>query len=188
MKTEIETRFLDIDRDNLTKKLVSLGAVDQGEELLEETIFKAADRSWEGKNKFVRLRKTKGKTVLTYKENTGQTVNSAQEIEINVSDFDQCSELFGKTGLKVKRTLKKYRHTFTLDDVTLDIDRWPRIPDYIELEGSSIESLQRVCKKLGLDWKQRFDGDARAVFSHYGFNMDRLVVITFDDFKEDVSR
>lgn len=185
MKAEIETRFLDIDRDKLIKKLVSLGAVDHGEELLEETIFEAADRSWEGKHKFVRLRKTRGKTVLTYKENTGQTVDSAQEIEFDISDFEECSELFGKTGLKVKRMLTKYRHTFTLDDVTLDIDHWPKIPDYVELEGPSVESLQRVAGKLKLDWDKRFDGDARTVFSHYGFNLDRIVVITFDEFTEE---
>jgi adenylate cyclase class IV len=62
MQKEIETRFLDINKDELAKKLVLLGALDEGEEKLEEIIFHAADMSWVGKRKFVRLRKTKGKT------------------------------------------------------------------------------------------------------------------------------
>ena len=43
MEKEIETRFLDIDKEELVKKLVSLGASDEGEEKLEEIIFHAAD-------------------------------------------------------------------------------------------------------------------------------------------------
>ncbi|MFA6301157.1 MAG: hypothetical protein WC609_02290 [Candidatus Paceibacterota bacterium] len=46
MQKEIETRFLEIDKDKLVKKLVSLGAVDKGEEKLEEIIFHAADDFW----------------------------------------------------------------------------------------------------------------------------------------------
>jgi adenylate cyclase class 2 len=183
MKTEIETRFLDIDRDQLTKKLRSLNAVDHGEVRLEETIFEAADGSWVGKHKFIRLRKIGDRTVLTYKENAGQTISSAQEIEFEVSDFTQCSELLGKTGLKVKRTIEKDRHTFTLNGVTLDIDRWPKLPVYVELEGQSVAALERVAAQLGLDWTKRFDGDAREVFRHYGYDMDKLTVITSNEFR-----
>ena len=64
MQKEIETRFLDIDKDQLAQKLAALGAVDKGEEKLEEIIFHAADLSWVGKKKFVRLRKKKDRTAL----------------------------------------------------------------------------------------------------------------------------
>src|ERR1035437_10572874 len=117
MEKEIETRFLDINKDELIKKLVSLGAVDNGEDKLEETIFHPVDNSWVGKNKFVRLRKTKNKIKLTYKENVGQTVDSAREIELEVSDLEKCSKFFEKIGLNAMRQLEKYRHTFILDDV-----------------------------------------------------------------------
>jgi adenylate cyclase class 2 len=181
MQKEIETRFLDIDKDQLVRKLDSLGAVDKGEEKLEEIIFHAADLSWVGKNKFVRLRKTKGKMVLTYKENIGQTVDSAQEIELEVSDLGKCSEFLGKLGLRPMRQLEKYRHIFELDGVTIDIDTWPKIPPYVEIEGPSVESLKAVCGTLDMDWEKRCDGDAREVFRKYGYDLDNITVITFSE-------
>lgn len=184
MQKEIETRFLDINKDELIKKLALLGAVDKGEEKLEEIIFHAADMSWIGKRKFVRLRKTKNKIKLTYKENTEQTVDSAREIELEVSDMEKCSKFFEKVRLKEMRKLEKYRHTFELGDVVVDIDRWPEIPAYMEIEGPRIELLKNFCDKLGFDWGKRFDGDAREVFRHYGYDLDKIDVITFNEFKQ----
>lgn len=183
MKKEIETRFLEIDKKKLVKKLLSLGALNEGEEKLEEIIFHAADMSWVGKRKFVRLRKTKDKIKLTYKENTGQKIDSAQEIELEVSDLNKCSEFFQKIGLTAMRELEKNRHTFKLDDITIDIDTWPKIPAYAEIEGPSVKAIQKICDKLDLDWNNRFDGDAREVFRHYGSDLDKLTMVTFSEFK-----
>jgi len=183
MQKEIETRFLEINKDELVEKLISLGAVDKGEEKLEETIFHAADMSWVGKYKFVRLRKLKDKVQLTYKTNPKQAVDSALEVELEVSDMDKCSEFLQQVGLKAMRQAEKYRHTFKLGDVAIDIDTWPKIPVYAEIEGPSVESLKNVCNQLGLDWEKRFDGDAREVFRHYGYDLDNITLVTFSEFK-----
>ena len=88
MQKEIETRFLEINKEKLVKKLASLGATDKGEEKLEEIIFHATDGLWIGKRKLVRLRKTKYGIKLSYKENVEQTVDSAREIELEVTSVD----------------------------------------------------------------------------------------------------
>ena len=183
MQKEIETRFLEINKDELVKKLVALGALDNGEEKLEEIIFYDEALSWKGQGKFVRLRKTKGKVKLTYKNNQQQTVDSAREIELEVSDLNKCSELFSNIGLKAIRQIEKNRHSFKLNEVMIDIDMWPKLPAYAEIEGPSVEALKNVCTQLGLDFEKRFDGDAREVFKHYGHNMDNLTVVTFTEFK-----
>jgi adenylate cyclase class 2 len=174
---------LDINKKELVKKLLALGAVDEGEEKLEEIIFHAEDMSWVGKRKFVRLRKIKDKIKLTYKENKEQTVDSAKEVEFYVSDWDKCSEFLNRVGLKAMRELEKFRHTLKLDEVTVDIDTWPKIPTYMEIEGPSVDSLKKFCKKLGMDWEKRFDGDAKYVFRFYGYDLDNITVVTFNEFK-----
>ncbi|MEK9147606.1 MAG: class IV adenylate cyclase [Patescibacteria group bacterium] len=179
MKKEIETRFLDINKKEIVKMLILLGAVDKGEEKLEEIIFYDKNMKWKGKHRFVRLRKTKNKIELTYKSNQKQTINSAKEIEFEVSDFDKCLEFLNKIGLKIVRRLEKYRHKFKFDKVTIDIDKWPKIPAYIEIEGPSITSVKNICEKLNLDWNKRFDKDARAVFMRYGYDIDNIKVISF---------
>ena len=183
MEKEIETRFLDIDKENLVNILNMLGADDLGNEKLDEIIFYDEKLTWVGKEKFVRLRKTKGKIKLTYKHNDKQTVDSAREIEVEVSDMDKCSELLQNIGLKIIRRLEKYRHSFKFGDVIVDIDTWPKIPVYAEIEGPTIESLEEVALHLGFDWEKRFDGNARQVYSHYGYEMDKLPIITFKKFE-----
>lgn len=183
MQSEIETRILDINKEDFIKKLISLGAIDKGEEKLDEIIFHAADGSWEGKYKFVRLRQTKDKIKLTYKQNLEQTTESAQEIEFEISDLAKGVEFLNNIGLKIVRKLEKYRHTFQLGDVTIDLDTWPKIPPYAEVEGVSVEALQSFFGQLGLPWEQRFDGDAREVFKHYGYDLNKISLVTFDEFK-----
>ena len=95
--------------------------------------------------------------------------------------MEKCSEFLGKLGLQPMRQLEKYRHTFELDGVTIDIDSWPKIPPYVEIEGPSVESLKTVCGKLDMDWEKRFDGDAREVFRRYGYDLDNITVITFSE-------
>lgn len=179
MEKEIETRFLDINKKEIVKKLISLGAIDNGEEKLEEIIFYDKNMKWKGKNKFVRIRKTKNKIKLTYKNNQKQTIDSAKEIEFEVSDIDKCLEFLNKIGLKIIRRLEKYRHSFKLDNAMIDIDTWPKIPPYIEIEGPSIASVKNICEKLNLDWNKRFDKDTRAVFMYYGYDFDNISVISF---------
>jgi adenylate cyclase class 2 len=183
MSTEIETRFLEVDKDGLILKLQSMNAVDKGEVKLHEIIFYGKDLLWMNENKFIRLRKKNDSVKLTFKSNKEQKVDTAQEIEFTVSSMDDAKSFLEAIGLVQYRVVEKYRHTFILDGVTLDIDTWPKIPVYVELEGDSVESLKGVAHKLGFDWDNRFDPDPRYVFKKYGFDFDNIRTVTFDIFK-----
>jgi adenylate cyclase class 2 len=183
MNTEIETRFLDINKDELIQKLKSLNAKDLGEKKLDEIIFYDDKEKCLREKYFVRLRKKGDKTFMTYKSNAKQEVDSAKEIEFEVSSFENAKLFLETIGWPAYRIVEKYRHTFELDDVTLDIDTWPQIPPYVEVEGSSVDALKAVASKIGLDWEKRFDQDARFVFKHYGHDFDNIKTVTFDKFE-----
>jgi len=183
MKTEIETRFLEIDKADLIKKLTALNAVDKGEVKLNEVIFYDKDLKWLKENRFIRLRESGDTVKLTYKQNKNQQVDSAKETEFTLSSLSDAEAVLKEIGLIAYRTVEKYRHSFELDNVTLDIDTWPKIPIYVELEGNSVEDLRSVAGKLGLDWDSRFDKDARYVFKKYGFDFDNIRTVTFDKFE-----
>lgn len=183
MNTEIETRFLDINKDELIQKLKSLNAKDLGEIKLDEIIFYDDREKCLREKYFIRLRKKGDKTFMTYKSNAKQEVDSAKEIEFEVSSFTDAKLFLETIGWPAYRIVEKYRHTFELNDVTLDIDTWPQIPPYVEVEGYSIDSLKAVVDKIGLDWEKRFDQDARFVFKHYGYDFDNIKTVTFDKFE-----
>lgn len=163
MNKEIECRFLEIDKEALVKKLMELGAQDLGEQMLEETIVYDKEFKWAEERRFVRLRKNGDRVTLSYKEHKNIAVDGAVEIEIEISDMKKAENLLEKIGLMAYRHQQKKRHTFILNDVAFDIDTWPKIPTYVELEGESEESLKKAAELVGFDWKNVEFRDARSV-------------------------
>jgi adenylate cyclase class 2 len=163
MNKEIECRFLEIYKDALIKKLIELGAEDQGEVMLEETIVYDKDLKFLEERRFVRLRKSGDTIKLTYKEHTHLAVDGAVEIEIEISDMKKAEAILEKIGLIAYRHQQKKRHTLILNDVTFDIDTWPKIPTYVELEGKSEDALKKMVELIGYDWKNVEFRDARRV-------------------------
>lgn len=181
---EIEVRFLEINKEKLVKKLHEIGAVDKGEKMLEEIIIYDSKLEFPEKGHFVRLRKIGDKTKLTYKENRKQTINSAIEIELEVEDMEKAALIFEKVGLILFRRQQKKRHTFLIKDVVIDIDTWPRIPSYVELEGPSEDKLKEAAKLLGFDWNNAVFYDAKSIIEkNYNIPVGKMRWFTFDRFE-----
>lgn len=180
MNKEIEVRFLNINKKDLVSKLNKLGAQDKGENILSEVIFYDPKLSWLKERRFIRLRTIGDKTTLTYKENKNQTVDSAHEIEFGVEDPVKVTELFEKVGLVAYRHQEKKRHSFLLNDTVIDIDTWPKIPPYVEIEGKSENHLRQVSASLGFLWDSAVFDDARSVIEKkYDIPIGKMRWFTF---------
>ena len=181
---EIECRFLDIDKAALISKLRELGAKDLGENMLEETIIYDKEATWKTNGRLVRIRKTGDKTLLCYKHHSAHAVDGAIEIELEVGDAEKAEELFEKIGFKAWRHQQKLRHTFELGEITFDIDTWPRVPAYVELEGPSEEALKAAAIKLGFDWNDAiFNNAAWVIENKYNIPVREMAWFTFDRFE-----
>lgn len=181
---EIECRFLEIDKEAIKKKLIEIGAVDKGEVMLEETVIYNADASWRKDNRFIRIRKSGDVVTLSYKEYRAHTVDGTLEIELHVDDYDKTAQFLEATGLKVYRQQQKKRHTFELGDVTFDIDTWPRIPPYIEIESDSEDKIKQAAESIGLDYSKAVFENAGAVIEGvYKIPVKSMRWFTFDRFE-----
>ena len=180
--SEIEVRFLEIDAQALKKKLNDLGAEDFGEDFLEEIIFYKNQEWWDYKRKFIRLRKTKEGSFLTFKHQEFDAADGTEEIEVGVSDFDKTVKIFERLGLgDFMRRQQKRRHKFKLDGVVVDIDDWPKVPTYVELEGDSEQSLKAAAAKLGLNWQDAVFEPPRVLMEkRYNIPLAKLKWFTFD--------
>ena len=184
MNKEIEARFLDIDKQKLVEKLKALGARDKGDVMLTEVIFYDADNTWPDEGRFVRVRSSNSGTILTYKHNKEQTIDSAREIEFAVPEATLAEQFLENIGLVAARHQEKYRHTFEFNDVTIDIDTWPRIPSYVELEGNSEDDLKAAAKELTLDWNAVELRDPKLVIEQvYKVPVGKMKWFTFDRFE-----
>ncbi len=182
---EIEVKFLEIDVPAIKTKLASLGAEDLGEDLLKEIIFYDKDLEWQKERtqrvRFVRLRSNKKGVLLTYKSKLGGTQPYAEEIEVMVSDLDKATQLLEAVGLVVFRHQEKRRHSYLLNDTMIEIDTWPRVPPYLEIEGPSEELVKQVAEQLGFDWNEGvFEVAGRVIEKHYNIPVGDYQYFTFD--------
>ncbi len=182
--TEIEVRFLEINKGELIAKLKGLGAEDHGEELLEEIIFDDANLGWLKANEFVRLRQSNNGIFLTYKNHKAATATGTEEIEFKVGDMQKAQDFLERLGLIAYRRQQKYRHSLQLGEVVFDIDTWPKIPTYVELEGPSEQALKDAAQKVNLDWKNVVFENARIVIEQkYHIPVGTMKWFTFDRFE-----
>jgi adenylate cyclase class 2 len=107
-----------------------------------------------------------------------------EEIEFEVSDVDQALLLLDRPGYPAYRTQQKRRHSFTLNGVIVDIDTWPRVPTYVELEGPDEAALREAAENLGLSWEDALIDDPRKVIeTRYNIPVGSMRWFTFERFE-----
>ncbi len=178
---EFEVRFLEIDVPTVKKKLIELGAQDKGEVLLRETILYNEELGWRDQNKLLRVREDSRGVEVTYKHQPKVVTMGSLEIEFRADSAQRAVDLFEAIGLTAFRRQEKKRHTFALNGCVLDIDTWPKVPAYLEIEGAAEEEIKAVALSLGFSWGDAVFENPRAVLKlKYGIPMSDLRYFTFD--------
>lgn len=177
---EIEARFRDIQVSEVVARVTNLGGQDLGEKFFEEAIFYDDDLRWRDEGKFARLRSYDGRHIFTYKHIKKDSIDGAEEIEFEVDRPAQLKMFMERIGLKVFRVQQKRRHMLVLDGVSLDIDQWPMIPAYLEIEGDSESAIKEVAAKIGLRWEDALFIDARKIIEGYGIDVSKFKYFTFE--------
>ncbi len=177
---EIEVKFLEVDKLKLIEKLISLGASDRGEEIITEQIFHDVNGDWYAQRKFCRIRTTSKGITFTYKHVEQRTATGTVEIEFAITEPDKIKSFLEALGLVMDREQEKTRHKFHLGEVIVDIDTWPKIPTYVELEGQSEEAIKDASIKLGFDWSKGIFGTADTVIREvYKLDLRNIKHFTF---------
>ena len=184
---EFEIKFLEVDVEKLEKKLLEIGAEKVGEYDYSRTFFDYPDLRMDKKNSWLKLRTDGKETTLSYKERMGVKSNDGsipddgmKEIEITVDDYQKTFQLFLSMGFIIKRDAKNRRIRYKKGEAVFDIDFWPQIPPYLEIESTSLEAAQTAARELGFDPKDGYICTAKQVFAHYGIDKDLYSSITFE--------
>ena len=148
MHTEIEERILEIDKDKIIKKLENLGATKAGEWFYKRYTY---DFTPKRESEWIRLRTNGVETTLTYKNVETRELDGTKEFEIEVSDFEETNKMLEVLGYNYKNYQETKRIRYYLNDVEVDIDTWPMIPTYMELEGPSVEKVKKLEDLLEVD-------------------------------------
>jgi predicted adenylyl cyclase CyaB len=184
---ECEVKFLNIDVDQITEKIEALGGIKQFDRMFKRIVFDYPDlRLNDQKHAWVRLRDEGDQVTLSYKQrlDVGDGVSndrSMLENEVVVSDFEQTAAIMRNIGLADKFYEENRRIQYKLGDVELDIDYWPQLEPYLEIEASTWELVEETIEKLGLDPADKKIFSTHQIYAQAGINENEYKRITFDE-------
>ncbi len=175
---EIETKILEVDTEEIKKKLKTLGA----KEIKNTRLFVdwyCVPEAVNGTHPwYLRVRKTSdGKSEISWKslEKFVGNTRQSQEINIDVSDFEQAKSFFEQIGLAHYAHQEKDRISFSLKDWNFDLDKYPGMPAYLEIEGNSEEHVGEAIKMLGLENHQALSqGETKLIRERYGLDWNNM--------------
>ncbi|TKJ17778.1 adenylate cyclase [Candidatus Woesearchaeota archaeon B3_Woes] len=173
METEFEVKILDIDVEQIKNKLEEVGAKKHLERSMKRYVYDVVSTH---KHTWIRLRDQGDKVTLTLKQIQHDGIDGTKETEIEVNNFEKTNLLLNKLGFLPKAYQENKRISYKLGNVEIEIDFWPKIPSYLEIEAKSTEEIEKTVKLLGFDMNQTTSIGVQKVYEKYGINID--------DFKE----
>ena len=176
MKTEYECRILDIDLEEIRKKLESIGARKVKERSMRRYVY---DIDPNRKGFWIRLRDDGEKTTLTLKETVSDNIDGTKELEVTVDDFEKTNKILEKLGFTASAYQENRRISFTYGDVEIEIDFWPKIPPYLEIEADSAENVEKVVRLLGFKMSDTTSISIPKVYQKYGLDIGKFKELRF---------
>jgi len=160
---EIEVKILEIDKEAIISKL---------EKLWAKLIF-----DWDIENDFyvnqenrkIRLRKKWNKNILTFKirqENT--TMKSNMEYEVEFKEYENMGIILENIWFQKFADSRKKRISYQLDTIVFDIDDFPGIPTFIEVEAQNTEDVMKWVELLWYEMKDTCTLAEKGLKEFYG--------------------
>lgn len=152
MQPEIEGKFTDIDVEAVRLKLNHVGAkLVTPERLLRRRTFDFADKRLFAVGGWVRLRDEGDKVTLAYKQVDDRGLTGTKEASVVVADFEATGHVLEAVGLVQKSYQETRRESWVIDEVQVEIDTWPWLPSFLEIEAPTEAAFATTAQKLGLD-------------------------------------
>jgi adenylate cyclase class 2 len=163
MQTEIEAKWLNIDHDEFREVLKRAGAkLEHSERLMRRRNFHHPEAN--AKNGWIRVRDEGDIITLSYKEMASRSLHGMSEVNIVVDNFDQACRLITAIDFSSASYQETKRESWKLGEVEIELDTWPWIPSFIEIEAPSEELFKATFEKLSLNIKDAHYGDVAIVY------------------------
>lgn len=166
----MEIKILDVDAADLESKLESLGAKKVFDAIRTITYFK---NERDTAPPFLKLTDEGEKLKLSSQNN-----QTHEEIKLFVSRKNECAALLATLGYLQISEVKAQRISYELGSIDFDIDLFPHIPAFLEIDLGETPAMtsEEVFSKLGLTQNKKGQFSTPEIFSEYGKNY-------FEEFK-----
>ncbi|HEX7662092.1 MAG TPA: CYTH domain-containing protein [Pseudonocardiaceae bacterium] len=176
MPIEHEAKILGIDPEATERLILKRGGQKLGEKSMRRNVYDIVpgDRS-----QWIRLRDTGKEITLTVKQISNDGIDGTHELEVTVDDFSTTNALLEVLGFTAKSYQENRRTSFILDGAQLEIDAWPRIPPYLEIEARSKDEVIRVAGLLGYNETDLTGENTIKIYARYGIDLTAIPNLHF---------
>lgn len=185
---EKEVVFTDVNIQDIEYRLEKINAKKIKEIFYKIDVFDYPDYSLDKKGAWIRLRDDGDKIKLAYKQRLGINKGDSngedkgmKEIEFEVEDFQKTKDFLLTTGFIEKFYQEKKRIRWEKGDVTFDIDIWPMLNPYLEIESNNFEKIDAAIKELGLDINKKRIINNFEIYKENGINLLEYKKIGFEE-------
>lgn len=188
MDEEFEAKFYPINKAEFRKRLKEIGATLVAPERKLRRVIFDYHANPQLKCDYIRIRDEGGIVRLSIKTHAreGGKIADQKEIDVEVNDFEKTIKIFESLGFVRNRYQETLREAWKYHETEIDIESWPGLEPYVEIESNSEERVKETSAKLGLDWRK---GITRAVveiyMAVYGLTseeaLEKLSNITFEN-------
>ncbi|WP_036967983.1 class IV adenylate cyclase [Promicromonospora kroppenstedtii] len=176
MPIEHEGKILDIDPAAVERTILDKGGQKFGEKLMRRYVYDIVPGDM---SKWIRLRDTGQETTLTVKEIKSDAIDGTHETEVVVDSFEETNALLGMLGFTAKSYQENKRVSFVLDGAEIEIDSWPRIPTYLEIEAATAEEVIRIAGLLGFGADDLTGENTMKVYDRYSIDLAAIPELRF---------
>ena len=173
MQTELEAKWLDIDHDEFRKKLIQLGAKPVRPKTdMTRVVFDppGCDSTYE----WARVRDEGDRITMSYKRTDNRGLTGTKEVCLVVDSFAVAVDFLLATGFRQKAFQETRRETWELDGAEIDLDEWPWLPPFVEIETETETAMLKIATKLDLKM-------SNAMYGAAGFVYERYYAVSIDD-------
>ncbi|MFF9567442.1 class IV adenylate cyclase [Streptomyces sp. NPDC014685] len=175
---EYEVKVLGIDPADIARRILAAGGVEAAPaRVMRRYVY---DTVPPVPGRWVRLRDTGDAVTLCVKEISTDAVDGTRETEVTVDDFTEAAALLRLTGLTPRGYQENRRTSYTLGAVRLEVDEWPRIPPYLEIEADDEAQVWETAAALGLARDELTSINTTKVYGLYGIDLESIADLRFE--------
>lgn len=173
---EPEVKILNIDPDEMQQRILDKGGVKIAERRMRRRVYDIVPGDL---SRWIRVRDTGTKVTVATKHVIHDGIDGVDEEELTVDSFDGADRLLNMLGFSAKSYQENNRISFTLDGARLEIDSWPLIPPYLEIEADSPAEVLRVAALLGIPESDLTTDGSYAVYARYDIDLAAIADLRF---------
>lgn len=133
-------------------------------------------------NKWVRLRMSNDKVELTIKHILSKNKNkfqNVQEFEISVSSLEDANEILEQIGVVKRNYQEKIRYSYSYKNAKIEIDLWPMLYPYMEIECDDENIMYEIIDALKLNDKRIVSLNTKQLYKEIGIDILKIPELKF---------